>query len=62
MSEVVTTKTTGVFTGILDVMVAKITTPDSATAAPIYDTPRVLGEGIEVSIAPAVCRGRIERQ
>ncbi len=59
MSEVVSNKTTGIFTGILDVMVAKITTPDSTTAAPTYDTPRVLGEGIEVTISPQYAEGEL---
>ncbi len=59
MSEVVNNKTTGIFTGILDVMVAKITTPDSATAAPTYDTPRVLGQGIEVTISPQYAEGEL---
>ncbi len=57
MSEVV--KQQGIFTGILDVMVAKMKTPDTAAAAPTYDTPQVLGEAIEVTISPQYAEGEL---
>ena len=57
MSEVV--KQQGIFTGILDVLVAKMMTPDTATGVPAYDTPKVLGEGIEVTITPQYAEGEL---
>ena len=49
----------GYFTGILDVYVAKMLTPDSSAAKPTYDTPRVLGMGIEVTITPQYREGQL---
>lgn len=57
MSEVV--KQQGIFTGILDVLVAKMMTPDTATGVPTYDDPKVLGEGIEVTITPQYAEGEL---
>lgn len=54
-----TTTTQGYFTGILDVYVAKMLTPDSSAAAPTYDTPRVLGKSIEVTITPQYKEGSL---
>ncbi len=60
MSEVVNPQTEiGIFTGTLDVIVAKMKTPDTGAAAPTYDTPRVLGRGIEVSISPQYAEGEL---
>lgn len=61
MSETIMPRTSdyGIFTGLLDVYVAKITKADSAAAAPTYDTPRVLGLGIEVNITPSYTEGKL---
>lgn len=42
----------GYFTGILDLYYATMTTEDTSSAAPIYDTPKVLAKSIEVTITP----------
>lgn len=59
MSEVVTTNAKGIYTGFLDVYVAKMTTEDTAAKKPDYDTPKVLGEGIEVTITPTYTEGEL---
>ena len=51
--------TPGYFTGILDVYVARMTTPDTSSARPTYDTPRVLGKSIEVTITPVYKEGQL---
>ena len=45
-------KTIGIFTGVLDVYVARYATEDTTAAAPTYDPPKVLGASIEVTITP----------
>lgn len=60
MSEVVNNAAlVGEFTGVLDVYVAKRKTADATEAAPTYDTPRVLGMGIEVTITPTYREGEL---
>lgn len=60
MSEVINNAAlVGEFTGMLDVYVAKRKTADTAAAAPTYDTPRVLGMGIEVTITPTYREGEL---
>ena len=50
----------GVFTGMLDVYYAKMTTKDTGTSAPAYSTPAVLGKGIEVTITPQIAEGSLD--
>lgn len=59
MSEINNSAYVGEFTGVLDVYVAKRITADTAGAAPTYDTPRVLGMGIEVTITPTYKEGEL---
>ncbi len=60
MSEVVSNAAmVGEFTGVLDVYVAKRKTADATEAAPTYDTPRVLGMSIEVTITPTWREGEL---
>ncbi len=60
MSEVINNAAlVGEFTGMLDVYVAKRKTADTAAAVPTYDTPRVLGMGIEVTITPTYREGEL---
>ena len=49
----------GIFTGMLDVYVAKMLTDDSASTKPTYGAPQVLGMGIEVSITPNYAEGEL---
>lgn len=49
----------GYYTGMLDVYVAKLKTEDTAAAAPTYDTPQMLGMGIEVTITPQYREGAL---
>ena len=58
-NETTTTQTKGYFTGILDMYVAKMLTPDTSAAAPTYDTPRLLGMSIEVTITPQFKEGAL---
>ena len=58
-NETTTTQARSYFTGILDMYVAKMLTPDSSSAAPTYDTPRVLGMSIEVTITPQFKEGAL---
>lgn len=50
----------GVFTGILDLYYAKMTTSDGASTAPVYGSPAVLGRGIEVTITPQFAEGKLD--
>ena len=59
MSEVVSTTSTGIFTGLLDIYVAKLTSKDEPGVKPVYDEPRVLGCGIEVTITPSYQSGEL---
>lgn len=59
MSEVVNPQSTGVFTGILDVIVAKQLTEGDSATPPTYDTPHVFGMGIEVAISPQFAEGEL---
>ena len=49
----------GIYTGMLDVYVAKMTGTDSASSKPTYGAPQVLGMGIEVSITPNYAEGEL---
>jgi len=49
-----------VFTGVLDLYYAKMTTPDAANTAPVYGTPAVLGKGISVTITPQFAEGKLD--
>lgn len=49
----------GYYEGILDMYYAPITTDDSATSAPVYGTPAVLGKSIEVTISPRYREGAL---
>lgn len=49
----------GYFNGVLDVYYAKMSTEDSAAAAPTYGTPAVLGKSIEVTITPQFREGSL---
>lgn len=50
----------GVFTGVLDIYYAKMTTDDGASTAPAYSTPAVLGKGISVTITPQFAEGKLD--
>ena len=43
----------GYFYGILDIYYAPMTTEETSTTAPTYDTPKVLAKSIEVTVTPA---------
>lgn len=49
----------GYFTGILDLYYAPMTTEDTSSAAPVYDTPKVLAKSIEVTITPTYREGKL---
>lgn len=49
----------GYFYGVLDVYYATMTTEDTATSAPVYDTPKVLAKSIELTITPAYREGTL---
>jgi phi13 family phage major tail protein len=49
----------GYFTGVLDLYWAEMTTEDTATTAPVYGTPAVLGRTIEVTITPVTKEGKV---
>ena len=49
----------GVFTGVLDVYYAAQTTAETASSAPVYGTPAILGKAIEVTITPTVNEGQL---
>lgn len=49
----------GYFYGVLDVYFAMMTTPDTATSAPMYDDPEVLAKSIEVTITPSYREGKL---
>lgn len=53
-------KTIGIFTGVLDVYVARYATEDTTAAAPTYDPPKVLGASIEVTITPQYAEATLE--
>ena len=50
----------GYFTGILDLYYAPMTTEDTNSAAPVYDTPKVLAKSIEVTITPTYREGKLQ--
>lgn len=47
----------GIYTGMLDVWVARMIGEDTVAHKPTYDVPQVLGMGIEVTITPAYQEG-----
>ena len=49
----------GVFTGVLDVYYAEMTTAETASSAPVYGNPAILGKAIEVTITPTVNEGQL---
>lgn len=49
----------GYYTGMMDVYIAKMTTPDTTEKAPTYDTPKVLGMGIQVTVSPQYREGSL---
>ena len=49
----------GYYTGVLDLYWAEMTTEDTASSAPEYDTPAVLGRTIEVTITPVTKEGKV---
>ena len=49
----------GYFTGVLDLYWARMTTADTASSAPVYTTPAVLGKTIEVTITPVTKEGKV---
>lgn len=52
MSDNNSTPAVGYYDGVLDVYYAVFATDDTASAAPTYGTPAVLGKSIEVTITP----------
>jgi phi13 family phage major tail protein len=49
----------GYYTGVLDLYWAEMTTEDTATTAPVYGEPAVLGKTIEVTITPVTKEGKV---
>ena len=49
----------GVFTGVLDIYYAEQTTAETASTAPVYGTPALLGKAIEVTITPTTNEGQL---
>ena len=49
----------GVFTGVLDVYYAEMTTAETASSAPVYGNPAILGKAIEVTITPTTNEGQL---
>ena len=49
----------GYFYGILDIYYAPMTTEETSTTAPTYDTPKVLAKSIEVTVTPAYREGKM---
>ncbi len=49
----------GYFYGVLDVYYAKITTPATATAKPVYAEPKVLAKAIETTLTPTYREGKL---
>ena len=49
----------GVFSGMLDIYYAEMSTPETASSAPVYGTPKVLGKGIETTITPVYAEGKL---
>lgn len=49
----------GVFTGTTDIYMAMMTTPETATEAPMYDDPIVLCKSVEVSLGPSYKEGSL---
>lgn len=58
MSEV-QTKPIGYYQGILDMYYAIITKPGTATSAPTYGTPAVMGHSMEVKVTPRYREGKV---
>lgn len=54
-----TTKAVGYYNGILDIYYAPITTPGTATTAPVYGKPAVMGRSMEVTITPRYKEGQV---
>lgn len=54
-----TTTAVGYYSGILDIYYAPITTPGTATAAPVYGAPAVMGHSMEVTITPRYREGKV---
>lgn len=49
----------GYYEGVLDVYYAKMTAEDTATTAPTYGTPAILGKSISVQITPRYIEGSL---
>ena len=49
----------GVFTGVLDIYYAEMTTAETSSSAPTYGTPALLGKAIEVTITPTTNEGQL---
>lgn len=49
----------GIYDGLLDVYVARMTGADSASSTPAYSAPVVLGMGIAVTITPVYAKGEL---
>lgn len=59
MSEVAANQAPGYYDGVLDLYVAVAKKPGTATAAPQYDTPEVMGHSMEVTITPVYKEGKV---
>jgi len=49
----------GYYSGVLDLYYAKMSTEDTATAAPMYEQPDVLAKSIEVTVTPSYSEGKL---
>lgn len=54
-----TVREEGYYYGVLDLYYAKMTSPDTAAAAPVYDAPKLLAKTIDVTITPAYREGKL---
>ncbi len=59
MSEVQNNQPVGYYDGVLDVYCAVCTTEGTATAAPVYDDPELMGASMEVTITPVYKEGKV---
>lgn len=59
MSETTNNQVVGYYDGVLDVYVAVCTTEGTATSAPAYGNPELMGASMEVTITPVYKEGKV---
>lgn len=53
-------KPTAYYIGVTDVFFAQMTTEDTASTAPVYSDPVLLGKNIEIKITPRFAEGKLD--